>query len=116
MQLRWEGNLEGVKTRTRKGQKETFGDDGWVRFLDCDSFKVVYMSKCFTVYILNMYSLFHFDYILILFLRAINTFHLYRMAGLNSHRCLIILIIIIINISISENDCGNHHCFSFYLL
>lgn len=40
------GIWRGGETGIRKGQEKTFGDDGWVHFLDCgDSFKVVYICQ-----------------------------------------------------------------------
>lgn len=46
VELSCEGSLEGGKTGTRKRWEKTFGDNGWVHFLDCgDSLKVVYMCQ-----------------------------------------------------------------------
>lgn len=45
MELRCEGDLEEGRAGAGKRQAETFGDDGWVRFLDWDHFKVVYICQ-----------------------------------------------------------------------
>lgn len=37
--------MEVGKTGTGKVQEETFGANEWVPFLDCDSFKVVYICQ-----------------------------------------------------------------------
>lgn len=69
--------MEGGEREGLERVRENFGDEGWVPFLGVvmvswlNISTMIYTTvKCFTLYILNMGSLLHFDYNLVSFLRS----------------------------------------------